>query len=779
MKKLRSIITVVFGFALVSMATDYTWTGSLTGGTWDTTANNWSAGCPGWSYESNSIPALTNIAVFNTSGLQATVSGTVYPNGLRVRGGSQLTIPSGASVTNTSWLSLNGNSKILLANGGALYSRAATEGFNDNSQSTTTFTFASADEPSPGGTVMLEATGEFRMNKVNVSDYKVILDNVTLLNNSGDGGNGFQVARGGARNYLIITNGATFKNVRSGKTLTIGIDGSGQNVISIHSNSVMNLNNGNMRMKGGSGQDQRVWINGGTLTNLGAFVYNNYNLPVGNVIITNQGKAFSTGATLVDGSNCIIRVTGMNSLWSLVGNNVTLGTTSRMDNRIEVDSSGVLTNIGTLTIDGTNLLSLASGGLLCVTNIDLKNGGTIDLKENGILVPSLNNGGLFNSATDRTFGFFTSSDGKGIFNANNRIFRPVRVNGTAFTCIVDRVSITNVTTVESVRGGSWSTTIFTNGATVFSTGGDGSKIGVDGDYATLAVYDDCVLRLGNRYLTLHGGTGGTVGRHTLLISGGIITNVLDFSITAEPNKRGVQAGTVRIERGGKLCSTANSTINCSNGVVKVTGPGSTWDMANTTLTIGGAGLGGNELALADGGMLSNAKIVLSPTQLVNRVTFDGGILKAGSAGTLISGSGECLIKTNGATIDSAGFTVANTLAMTEDSVSTGGGLTKLGAGTLTLATGTLYTGDTAISNGTLSVSERFLSDAADVYVSSNAVFNLSFSGTDTVRSLYIGGVLQERGRSYGSGHASGCFTGAGFIKPLVGTPPSGTIVIFM
>jgi hypothetical protein len=264
MKKLRSIITGVFGFALVSMATDYTWTGPLTGGTWDTTSGSWSAGCPGWSYESNSIPALTNIAVFNTSGLQATVSGTVYPNGLRVRGGSQLTIPNEASVTNTSWLSLNGNSKILLANGGTLYSRAANEGFNDNQQGNTTFTFASADEPSPGGTVMLETTGEFRMNKVNVSDYKVILDNVTLLNNSGDG-NGFQVARGGARNYLIITNGATFKNVRSGKTLTIGIDGSGQNVISIHSNSVMNLNNGNMRMKGGSGQDQRVWINGGIL----------------------------------------------------------------------------------------------------------------------------------------------------------------------------------------------------------------------------------------------------------------------------------------------------------------------------------------------------------------------------------------------------------------------------------------------------------------------------------------------------------------------------------
>jgi autotransporter-associated beta strand protein len=775
MKERLSIITFILGFASAVIATDYTWTGPLSSGTWDTLTNNWSAGCPGWSYESNSIPALTNIAVFNASGLQATVSGTVYPNGLRVRAGSQLMIPNGASVTNTSWLSLNGNSKILLGSSAMLYSRASREGFNSDGQGSTSFTFASADAPNAGGTLVLENTDEFWMNEVNTSSYKVILDNVSLLNNSGS----FQIARGGSYNFLILTNGARFSSLRTGQNFYMGID-AGQHTLMIFSNSVMNLANGYLRMRaGGTGtKDHRIWINGGTLTNFSSFVYGS-DLPLCNIVVTNQGKVFSTGTTTIDGSNCITRVSGTNSLWHLAGGSLILGTSTRIYNRLEVDNAGALTNIGTLTVDGQNVLSLASGGMLSATNVDLKNGGSIDLLEGGLLVPTLSGGGLFNSATDRTLGIVTSSDGKGIFNANNRIFRPVRVNGTAFTCIVDRVSVTNVTTVESVRGGSWSTTIFTNGATVFSTGGDGSKIGVDGDYASLAVYDNCMLSLGNRYLTLHGGTGGTVGRHTLLISGGVITNVFDFSSTAEPNKRGVQAGTVRVERGGKLYSTANSTINCSNGLVVVSGVASVWDMANTTLTVGDLGLGGNELQLNDRGMLSRAKIVLTPTQLVNRVSFDGGILKAGSAGTLISGSGACLIKTNGATIDSAGFTVANTLAMTEDPMSTGGGFTKLGAGTLTLATGTLYTGSTTVSNGTLVVSESFLSDAADVYVSSNAVLNLNFSGTNTIRSLYIGGVLQERGRSYGNGHSSGCFTGStGFIKPLVGTPPSGTIVMF-
>lgn len=776
MKKLISIITIVLGLTSAVMATDYTWTGPLTGGTWNSYTNNWSAGCPGWSYESNSIPALTNIAVFNTSGLQAMVSGTVYPNGLRVRGGSQLTIPNGASVTNTSWLSLNGNSKILLGSSAMFYTRASGEGLNSDAQQTTSFTFASADAPSAGGTVMLENTADFWMNRVNISSYKMILDNVSLLNNSGS----FQIARGGSNNSLVLTNSAKFTSLRTGQSFYMGID-AGQQTLMIFSNSVMNLANGYLRMRAGGvhTKDHRIWINGGTLTNFNSFVYGS-ELPLCNIAVTNQGKVFSIGTTTIDGSNCITRVSGTNSLWYLTGGNLVIGTSARSYNRVEVDNAGALTNIGTLTVDGTNVLSLASGGMLCATNVDLKNGGALDLLEGGVLIPPTGyQTGLFNATADATLGNVISSDGKGVFNAKGFLFRAARYNASGVTCLVSRVAITNAGNVEIVRGGLYSTTIFTNGASVVTTGGNASYLGVDGDYASLYVYDNCVLQLGNS-LIMHAGTSGAVGRHKLVVSGGLVTNVMDVAMTYEPTKRPLKVGTIQIDRGGRLYSKQNSSIDCSNGVVVVSGNNSLWDMNNSTLTIGGAGLGGNELQLAAGGMLSRAKIVLTPTQLVNRVSFDGGILKAGSAGTLISGSGTCLIKTNGAIIDSAGFTVTNMIAMTEDPTSTGGGFTKLGAGTLTLATGTLYTGSTTVSNGTLVVSGSFLSDTADVYVSSNAVLNLNFIGTDTIRNLYIGGVLQERARSYGSSHASGCFLGStGFIKPLEGTPPSGTIIRFM
>jgi hypothetical protein len=113
-----------------------------------------------------------------------------------------------------------------------------------------------------------------------------------------------------------------------------------------------------------------------------------------------------------------------------------------------------VTNIGTLTIDGANSLSLASGGMLCATNVDLKNGGTIDLLE-GERSPDafaqLPDGGLFNcgSRSDQS-DIFSSSDGKGVFNANKR-YSPCcpRQRPLAFTCIVEpRVQSRMQATVE-------------------------------------------------------------------------------------------------------------------------------------------------------------------------------------------------------------------------------------------------------------------------------------------------------------------------------------------
>jgi autotransporter-associated beta strand protein len=92
-----------------------------------------------------------------------------------------------------------------------------------------------------------------------------------------------------------------------------------------------------------------------------------------------------------------------------------------------------------------------------------------------------------------------------------------------------------------------------------------------------------------------------------------------------------------------------------------------------------------------------------------------------------------------------------------DTVSGSGGLTKHGAGTLVLSNSANdYDGDTEIlaGAGTLSIASPFLNDLADVYLNTGGIFNLNFSGTDTIRSLYVDGVGQAPG-TYGAADLGG------------------------
>jgi autotransporter-associated beta strand protein len=108
--------------------------------------------------------------------------------------------------------------------------------------------------------------------------------------------------------------------------------------------------------------------------------------------------------------------------------------------------------------------------------------------------------------------------------------------------------------------------------------------------------------------------------------------------------------------------------------------------------------------------------------------------------------------------------VAALTATLTNTVSGSGGLTKHGTGTLMLSnTANDYDGDTEIlaGAGTLSIAGPFLNDLADVYLNTGGVFDLNFSGTDTIRSLYVDGVAQAPG-TYGSADLGGSLiTGSG------------------
>ena len=100
--------------------------------------------------------------------------------------------------------------------------------------------------------------------------------------------------------------------------------------------------------------------------------------------------------------------------------------------------------------------------------------------------------------------------------------------------------------------------------------------------------------------------------------------------------------------------------------------------------------------------------------------------------------------------------------------STPGYITKLGSGTLTLSGANTYTGDTSIEAGTLSITSDFLADAADVYLTTGAIFDLDFAATDVIDSLYFDGISQAIGTygAIGSGatYESAFFSGTGLLS---------------
>lgn len=101
------------------------------------------------------------------------------------------------------------------------------------------------------------------------------------------------------------------------------------------------------------------------------------------------------------------------------------------------------------------------------------------------------------------------------------------------------------------------------------------------------------------------------------------------------------------------------------------------------------------------------------------------------------------------------------------------GLAKLGSGTLVFIETLSFTGDVFIRGGTLSFQNASIADTASVSISTGAVFNLDFFGTDTVSSLSLAGLGTDAGTygRIGSGaqFESAFFTGDGLLNVTVGT----------
>jgi len=318
------------------------------------------------------------------------------------------------------------------------------------------------------------------------------------------------------------------------------------------------------------------------------------------------------------------------------------------------------------------------------------------------------------------------------------------------------ISLGNGTTL-SVAGLTGGTLILASGQSLTATGATatvtGTALNTSGNNTlsttggTLTLPRLNVFGTGNQFTGGNLSSGGTnrglvigssTGAGELTISGGSFSTAGAQLADVIGND---QNGSLTVN-GGTFAGAATTVLGLNSGL--------SW---TSTLTVSGTGAvnvnllqlsAANSVVNLDGGTLTAQQIVDLDNQGVagasnTTFNFNGGLLRAaaGANATFLSGLTNAFVKAGGARIDTNGQNIAIGQALFADPVSTGGGLTKSGNGTLTLTGANTYTGATTVNGGTLRVASLGTTGASSVGSSDRAVAaNLALNGP--VRLEYAG-----------------------------------------
>lgn len=215
------------------------------------------------------------------------------------------------------------------------------------------------------------------------------------------------------------------------------------------------------------------------------------------------------------------------------------------------------------------------------------------------------------------------------------------------------------------------------------------------------------------------GQGATTGR--VEVTGGFLS-ASNWLVVGRGNAAGrgtliINSGTVSKQGGGNLVVgslAASGTLIVNGGQV----------LNNANLWLGENNLANGSLYL-NGGLLQATQIRANgTTPATSYAFFNGGTLQASAASTdFIATPSIGAIQAGGLVFDNNGFDITIASMLVEDSLtpSTGGGLTKLGVGTLTLSGGYNYTGPTIVRGGTLSLDPSVAFSSPNVIVSNSTL----------------------------------------------------------
>lgn len=551
-------------------------------------------------------------------------------------------------------------------------------------------------------------------------------------------------------------------------------------------------NNGNLSMSGnGTGVANRGAVllgvnNGNTLTNAATGVISTsgtYN--DGMAANGNNNTLVNNGTITTTGNNAY----GMTAAWGqsnpgASGNQiVNTGTVTTSGNNARAASllggNGTITNSGTLTSNGRDAPAVYMQG----NNDTLVNSGTIQTTgtatSGGSVDAVVSNtlGSSFTATiTNQAGGRIISNNGIGVRSTNGAttITNAGLIQGGGGTAIqggngnVTLILQTGSQIVGTANGGAGTNTVTLQGtgtaSNAFTNFQSLTMAGTDWTWGGTGTFSTALVQSGT--LNLTGTLGTTTASVVATVNAGatLQANASNLPLSVTDN------GLVRFQQDS--AGTYTGTIGGS-GAVEKTGAG--------TLTVAPSSAGGN--TYSGGTTITQGTLSVAADNALGAVsgplTFNGGTLQLGSAFDLAASRAVSITANNG-TIDTQGFN--STIAQ---NVTGAGGLTKLGAGTLTMNGANAYAGGTALNAGTLVVGDAAHASAAlggggPVTVAAGATLGGYGSVTGNVTNngtLSVANALASvAGGATGNFRINGNLTNAGLVQ-LGGSGVGNTLTV--